>query len=464
MFCANRHDMKRTSTLRRWTGVFILFSAYGIAFVDRQILSLLVAPIRADLCITDTEFSLLIGFAFALFYALFGIPIGRWADKGDRSIILATGIALWSGFTCLCGLSHNFLQLFLSRMGVGAGEATVVPVTYSLLADYFPPERRGLALGLFGSGVYFGLGGGMIAGGMLVASFESVGTIELPVLGVLHTWQTALLLLGAPGVALSLCALLLSEPRRQSRRASHDGAPGGAIAATNGAAWKYYRRAGLGISLHHLTVAFMAMVLYAVLAWAPEHFRRTFGMTPAHTGARMGAVILAAGTLGVLAGGIISDHLVRLKVKAARMLILLIASLLALPASFLLAFGPNSTAALIGLGGTIFCISTLTSVGAAGVQELLPTTMRGLGAAVFQLVVNLLALSLGPALVAVVTEYVFKDEQRLGSALGVTLPLMLLFAAGLAGFGIKSYANAVECARSLSTAKPASDALGEMRW
>jgi MFS family permease len=441
----------RTSPIAQWAGVLILLVAYGNAFVDRQILSLLVAPIRVDLHITDTEFSLLIGFAFALFYALFGLPIGRWADRGDRSIMLAGGQVLWSLFTCLSGMSRSFLQLFLCRMGVGVGEATVVPVTYSLLADYFPPERRGLALGLFGSGVYFGLGGAMLMGGALVAALESAGTIELPVLGTLHPWQIALLIVGVPGIVLSLLALLLVEPRRHNRVTSPVGAQDGPAITTAGAAWRYYRSNSLTISLHHLTVAFMAMALYAVLAWAPEHFRRTFGLTPAHSGPRIGTVIIMAGTLGVLAGGVASDLLVRRNIKSTRLLVLLISSLLALPASWFFAFGAHSTTALIGLGGTILCVSTLTSVGAAGVQELLPATMRGLGAAVYQLVVNLLALSVGPALVAVVTDYVFKDDQKLALALGVTVPLMLVAAAALAGTGIKSYAKVAARAGSLSS-------------
>ena len=433
--------MIRKSPAAQWTGVLILFLVYGNAFVDRQILGLLIAPIRADLHITDTGFSVLIGFAFALFYALFGLPIGRWVDRGDRSIILASGVALWSVFTCMCGLSRHFLQLFLCRMGVGVGEATVVPVTYSLLADYFPPKRRGLALGLFGSGVYFGLGAAMLAGGPLVSAFESVGTVDLPILGVLHPWQAALIVVGLPGIALSLLALRLAEPRRNSRRTAPVGAQDSAQCVTAGAAWRYYRRAGLAISLHHLTVAFMAMALYAVLAWAPEHFRRTFGVTPAHAAPWIGTVILVTGTLGVLTGGIVSDFLTQRNVKAARLRVLLVASLLALPASWFFAFGTSSAMALAGLGGIILCVSTLTSVGAAGVQELLPPTMRGQGAALFQLVVNLLALSVGPALVAAVTDYVFNDDQKLASALGVTLPFMLLMAALLAGAGLKSYAK-----------------------
>lgn len=431
--------MRYISSTVRWMGVLILLLAYGNAFVDRQILALLVAPIRADLQISDTQFSLLIGFAFAVFYSLFGIPIGRWTDRGDRPTILAAGMALWSLFTCLCGLSWNFLQLFISRMGVGVGEATVVPVAYSLLADYFTAERRGLALGCFGSGVYLGLGGAMLVGGLLVAKLETVGTIELSILGALHPWQTVLLIVGVPGIALSLLARLLAEPRRYSGVRGPIGDRGPEQMATSAGA--YYRRAALGISLHHLTVAFMAMVLYAVTAWGPEHFRRTFGLAPSHIGPWIGTIILAAGTVGVLAGGAGSDFLIRRNVKSARLVVLFIASLVALPFSCAFALGASSRVALVGLGGTILCISTLTSAGAAGVQELLPATLRGLGAAIFQLTVNLVALSMGPALVAFVTDYVFKDDQKLALALGATVPVMLMASAFLAGIGIKSYAK-----------------------
>jgi MFS family permease len=171
--------MRFSRTVVVYGGIAILFLVYGDAFVDRQILSLLVAPMRADLRISDTQFSLLQGVAFALFYALFGIPIGRWVDKWDRPVILAVGVAVWSASTCLAGLSHNFGELFFFRTGVGAAEATVVPVAYSLIAEYFPPEMRGRALGILGSGVYFGLGGAMLFGGSVIGRIGGLGAIEL---------------------------------------------------------------------------------------------------------------------------------------------------------------------------------------------------------------------------------------------------------------------------------------------
>lgn len=444
--------MKRLSSLATWGSISILFVGYGNAFVDRQVLSLLVAPIRSDLNIGDTQFSLLHGLAFALFYASFGIPIGRWVDRGDRPVILAFGMVIWSAFTCLSAWSHNFAQLFLLRMGVGAGEATVVPVSYSLIAEYFPAEKRGLALGLFGSGVYFGLGGAMLVGGALVGFFEALGPVELPVGGTLRPWQVALLTVGAPGIALALLALLLPELRRGSRPTSdHEYRPSAQ------SAWRYYRAARTAISLHHLSVAFMAMALYALLAWAPEHFRRRFGFPPAESGAWIGITTIVSGTLGVILGGLVSDRLLRKEILSARPLTQMIASLVAIPSAVLFAFAHSRTAALLGFGGSVLCISTLTSVGAAGVQELMPSDMRGLGAAVYQLTVNLVALSIGPAAVAIFTDYMFADDQMLYESLGITVPVMLLAAAALAMFSLRPYSIAAQVARlavDRSTSEP----------
>src|SRR5579871_5255229 len=122
---------------------------YASSFIDRQVMGLLVMPIRADLHISDFQFSLLTGLAFALFYAVLGLPIARWVDRGDRRIILSVGVVTWSIFTLLCGRAASFAALFLARTGVGVGEATLVPCTYSLLADYFPAQRRGVAMGIF---------------------------------------------------------------------------------------------------------------------------------------------------------------------------------------------------------------------------------------------------------------------------------------------------------------------------
>lgn len=424
--------------LAGWAAVFVLFLIYALAYVDRQILSLLVAPIRADLQISDTEFSLLHGLSFAAFYAVFGIPIGWWVDRGHRPALLAAGVALWSLFTCLCGLSRTYVLLFLARMGVGVGEATVVPVTYSLLGDYFPPERRGLAMGLFGSGVYFGMGAALLIGGALVEALQAIGPVELALVGSLRPWQLTLIAVGAPGLLLALLALALREPRRAGRSA--------AIAATDRerppSIWSHYRGSAAAILLHHLTVTFMVMSLYAVLGWAPEHFRRTFGEAASVSGMAIGLLVIIAGTAGVLAGGILSDALLRRGVGAARLLVLAGASLLAIPAALLFALAADPGSALAAMAIAILFISTLSSVGAAGMQELVPARLRGTGGAIYQLVANLFGLGLGPTIVALVTDFGFGEDDRLYASLAVTVPIMLALAAATALAGLGPYRRA----------------------
>jgi MFS family permease len=434
--------MKSEGCAAAWGSVLILLLGYGSAFIDRQVLSLLVGSIRSDLNISDTQFSLLHGFAFALFYALLGIPVGRWVDKGHRPLIFAAGMVTWSAFTALCGVSRNFSQLFLFRMGVGVGEATVVPVAYSLIADYFPPQRRGLALGIFGAGVYLGVGGAMLVGGALVEVFDTLGPVNLPFLGHLQPWQMVLLSVGAPGVALALLSLLLHEPRRGTEtRSTMVGRVRAPFRPLEASARHHYRVAGSAILLHHLCVAFMATALYAVLAWTPEHFRRSFGILPSESAGSIGVVIVLTGTLGVILGGAVSDHLLKQTVASARLLTLAGSAVLAVPFALVLAFSVNNVSALIGLGGFILWVSTLTSVGAAGLQELMPSHLRGIGSAIYQLVVNLIGLSAGPTLIALVTDYVFADEQKLSTALGITLPPILLVSAACAVGGLKRYSH-----------------------
>ena len=141
-----------------WYVVGILMLAYTFSFIDRQILSLLVGPIRRDLAITDTQMSLLHGLAFAIFYTFLGLPIGRVVDSRSRRKVIIIGITVWSLMTAACGLANRFVTLFLARMGVGVGEATLNPAAYSLITDYFPKEKQGRAMGIYGMGIYMGAG------------------------------------------------------------------------------------------------------------------------------------------------------------------------------------------------------------------------------------------------------------------------------------------------------------------
>ena len=431
-----------------WLAVFVLSLVYALAYVDRQILSLLVSPIKADLAISDTGFSLLHGLSFALFYAIFGMPIGLWVDRGNRPRILAAGVALWSLFTCLCGVSRQYWQLFLFRLGVGIGEATVVPVTYSLVGDYFEPRNRGLAMGVFGSGIYVGMGAALLIGGALVAALNELGTVTLPLVGDLRPWQLTLVAVGAPGLLLALATLLLAEPRNVTvTKLSAERTGANTLGAALRAARGHYRSFAPAIVLHHLTVTFMVMALYAILAWTPEYFRRSFGVEPSDSGFSIGLVVIAAGTVGVIGGGAVSDALLNRGVRAGRLVVLAVSALLAIPAALLFSLSSTAGSALAWLALTLVLVSTLSAAGPAALQDIFPPELRGTGAAVYQLVANLVGLGLGPTAVALVTDFVHRDVDKLHLSLAMTIPPMLVLATGCALAGLGPYESAVAHAR-----------------
>ncbi len=199
-----------------WYVVGVLTLAYVFSFIDRQILSLLVGPIQRDLAINDTWMSLLMGVSFAVFYTLFGIPLGRLADTKNRRNVIAVGIAFWSVMTAGCGLARQYWTLALMRMGVGIGEATLSPSAYSMIADYFRPERRSTAMSVYSMGIYIGSGLAFVLGGIVVKFAAQQESIELPWLGSIRSWQLVFLLVGLPGLPVALLTwLTVREPARR---------------------------------------------------------------------------------------------------------------------------------------------------------------------------------------------------------------------------------------------------------
>ncbi len=195
-----------------WYALGVLFVVYLLNFVDRQILSILANDIKADLGLGDAELGFLYGTAFAIFYALFGIPLGRLADSWSRTRLLALGLALWSCMTALSGFARNGATLAAARVGVGVGEATASPCAYSLISDWFPPRLRGTALGIYSGGLFVGSGLSLLIGGLVVENWNRAWPGGGP-LGLVG-WQAAFLVVGVPGLLLALWVLSLREPAR----------------------------------------------------------------------------------------------------------------------------------------------------------------------------------------------------------------------------------------------------------
>jgi MFS family permease len=213
-----------------WYVVGVLTFVYIFSFIDRQILNLLVRPIRRDLGISDTQMSLLMGLSFAVFYTLFGIPLGRLADSKSRRTIIAGGFALWSLFTAGCGLARNFGQMLLLRMGVGVGEAALSPAAYSIITDYFPPQRRATAISVYSMGIYLGSGLAFIIGGTVAGLASQQELWQVPLVGATRPWQVVFFLVGLPGILLSLLLYTVREPLRRGTRMIKN-AQGQAVAA-----------------------------------------------------------------------------------------------------------------------------------------------------------------------------------------------------------------------------------------
>ena len=277
-----------------WYTVGVLTLAYLFSYIDRQILSLMVGPIKRDLGLTDTQFSLLHGLAFAIFYTLLGIPIARLADNRNRRTLIAIGVALWSLATAAGGLARNFGQLFAARVAVGVGEAALSPAAYSMLADRFPGDRLGKAIGIYSSGVFIGIGLSFIIGGVLVAGLEAAGGLTVPLLGTLKSWQATFIIVGLPGLLVAALVLTLKEPERRSL-------------AGNSAPERLDNRQILNwLSAHkrlYLThfagFAMMTLLFNAIMAWAPELFIRIHDVERGVIGIRLGILAAVFGGAGI---------------------------------------------------------------------------------------------------------------------------------------------------------------------
>lgn len=409
----------RTGGVYPWYFLAVILAAYVLAFVDRQILNLLVEPIKRDLHLSDTQVSLLQGLAFALFLSLAALPIGRLVDTRRRITIVAVGIGFWSLATAACGLARGFPQLLVARIGVAVGES-VTPAGYSLIGDHFPPRRMGLAISLYQMGPYLGGGLALLGGALLIRHTEGM-SLALPVFGELHGWRLVFFLVGLPGVLLALLASTLREPARTGagRAAPPSPAEVGAYFRTN--AW-----AILGLNLCTASAATMS---YGFSAWAPSFLIRTFHMTPAQVGAVYGPVVLVCGVAGALTAGLVGDRVVARGVRTGRLAVIVAAVLLAVPCVIAAVLAPTAGAALALIAPTSYLVAIGLATAPAALQDITPPRMRGVQHAMGILAVNLVGLGLGPTAVALVTDYVLHDEAGLRYALLAVAPAALVLSA-----------------------------------
>ncbi|MDP3867540.1 MFS transporter [Phenylobacterium sp.] len=418
-----------------WFAVAALMVAYTSSFIDRQILTLLVEPIRRDLAISDTRFSLLAGIAFSLFYTLMGLPLARLSDRGSRRLIILVGIAVWSVMTVACGFASSFLGLFAARIGVGIGEATLSPAAYSLIADYFPPAQRARALAVYSMGPYIGAGLALIIGGKVI-DLLSATPLTLPGLEGLAPWQMTFVLVGAPGLLIASLFLLVREPRRRG------------VAQTQ-------RHAGLLAFLWSRRSTFVPIILgfsvfgiagVSYMAWTPAVLIRQHGWSPGEVGMVYGAILLCLATPGVVVGGWLSDWLSARGRTDAPIRVAAFAMLAITPFAAVAPLLADTRLALSALGAACFGFGLVNGLPAAALQLVAPNQLRAQVTAAYFLIGNLISLGLGPTLVAGLSDTLLGG--RIGVSLGLVSGVALLVAASLLGWSLVAFRASVADARA----------------
>jgi len=402
-----------------WCAVSILALAAVLSYTDRQILALLVDPIRHDLDFSDTQISILQGAAFAVLYAFIGLPLGRMADLVPRRALLIAAVLTWSVGTVFCSLANSFAELFGARLLVGIGEAALAPAAMSLIGDFFAPERRALPTGVFLTGMVIGAGGAITIGGFLLSAAQHAAFASVPVLRHLAPWREVLLVLGFSGSLLAALLATLREPgrRRFSLVDIRARLLPGDVRHFFGPHWK------LLLPLY-AAMAIGSIVDYAILSWTPALLERRFAMSPGQIGIALGSAAAAAGLIGTPLGGILADWISArcgLLVRIRACGVILAFGLAAAPIGI---FGsPVVTVASVFLW---ILVSSITgTIGIATTLDLLSRDDRGLGTSTIAFSNTIVGLGLGPTLVAMVADRVYATPNAVGLALSTVAALAI---------------------------------------
>lgn len=395
-----------------WFVVFVLQLVYAIAYLDRQILSLLVEPIRADLKLTDTQFSLLVGVAFVTFYSTMGLVCGRLADTRNRRNLIIIGMIIWCLATAACGLARNFHEMFVARCLIGAGEAVLGPCAYSMIADYFSREKRAQAASIYASAVFIGGGASLLIGGAAIAATTDAPPLVLPYFGELRSWQTAFLLIGLPGLLVAALMLLVKEPVRREYNVDQT-----ALKHTFAFIRKHYVIIGLIIG----AMALNGLCTYSMNSWTPAVFIRNFGWTPAQIGMAQGIILAIFGTAGAALGG---WWVTRSGAKHSNAVVLGTSRNALLPVPVLglvFAFIPDVNVRLAAVAAIALCTGFPAGLAAAALYNVTPNQYRGQMLALYLMTGTLIGFGIGVTLVASITDFVFHDDQAVGKSLGLVV-------------------------------------------
>ncbi|NQX87285.1 MAG: MFS transporter [Halioglobus sp.] len=372
----------------------VLFIVYVFNFIDRQVLSVFIGPIKEEFGASDTQMGLLAGFAFALLYTFAGIPIARLADRSNRRNIIAIGLAVWSAMTVACGLARSFVHLASARVLVGIGEAAGSPPSHSLIADYFALDRRATALAIYTSGAFVGSALAYLGGGYLREYFD---------------WRTAFIVVGAPGL---LIALLVRFTVREPLRGISESRAATEANSTFGETLKYLVRSRAWV-LMMTGFSLISITSYAILMWGYEFYGRIHALSPITIGNWMGVIVGVGGSAGTVLGGRLMDTLG--KARASRGLrVTVLVTMCGFPLGVYALLAESTAHSLWCLGPFYLLLNVYLAAMYSNNQNLARLEMRATAAAIMLFIVNIVGAGAGPLIVGALSDF-FAPEHGVNS-------------------------------------------------
>jgi MFS family permease len=430
-------EMPWPSARTGWYAVFVISLSLLVNFLDRGIVPLLVPFIKADLQISDTRMSLIMGFAFIAIYAFAGLPIARYADRGSRKGVITLGLGLWSLATALCGSARGFWSLFACRAGVGIGEACTGPASFSLLGDLVPPERMPRVLSVMNFGFIAGNGLALIILGSLIQLLSASPTVTLPILGEMRMWQAAFVLVGLPGLLVTALMATVPEPVRRV---------GGSQPSVGEVIAFLWERRAVYLPLI-LTISINTMAAVGLISWGPAFYIRVWHWDIGTIGLVNGLIWLLVAPVGAMIGAKMAERFAAAGHDDANLRVVIYAMAINIPCVILMPLMPSAalSATMLALG--VFGASLLFGPQNAAIQVVTPGRMKGQVTAVILFGFNIIGYGLGPTVTALFTDYVYRDELQVGYALSTCYAILGPIAFLIMLSGLKPYGRAVAAAR-----------------
>ncbi len=421
-----------------WYVVGILTIASTLSFIDRQILNVMIGPVKRDLGgISDTQVSLIMGLAFALFYNFLSYPAGRISDRYNRRNLMVAGVAGWSLMTALCGAASQYWQLFLARMGVGVGEATLGPAANSTLADLFTPERLPFAIGIVSAAPFIGQGLANIVGGPLIDYLEATPNVHLPLLGEVYSWQMVFIIVGLPGLLVAAALLTTREPARRGRDVAED------ESVPFRDVWRFVLERKQFFALVFAAYLGLSTQGFSLFSWLVEYYVRNHGWSRTQIGLTYGSIAMIVGIIGSVWSGYYAGRLIARRTADATIRLVLYGTILLLPLATALTLVEDPVVAIWLLIPVTFLMAMPPGLIMTTLQAISPNELRGQMIAFYLISVSFLSYTFAPSLPALVSDYVFGSELALGKSISALAVINYTIAIGCLAASLRYYRQAL---------------------